>query len=162
MKLWSTLGWSEEKVNLNLNYFPRPNYSWTNGIFLWIFTCKNYFFAWQSFLKFRKKTLEMYLPFTPNVRSVWCPVQMWSQMNHRWWNTMYRIKPVDVLIICTREIRLYKPTLEFSQSTKECLWYLQISNRAHGQNPFPVFPSAHNMRGFSKLLKLALFHFGIA
>ena len=37
------------------DYFPTPNYSWTNGIFLWIVSCKNYFCTWQNLSKFRKK-----------------------------------------------------------------------------------------------------------
>ena len=36
------------------DYFPMPNYSWTNGIFLWFFTCRNYFCTWQNFSKFTK------------------------------------------------------------------------------------------------------------
>ena len=49
------------------DYFPTPNYSWTNWIFFWIFTCKNYFALGRTFQNLGK-TLKIYLPSTPNVR----------------------------------------------------------------------------------------------
>ena len=47
--------WTEIIYEKVYDYFPVPNYSWTNGIFLWIVSCKNYFCTWQNFSKFRKK-----------------------------------------------------------------------------------------------------------
>ena len=64
------------------DYFPMPNYSWTNGIFLWNFSCKNYFCTWQNFSKFRKKTPKIYLLSIPisSVVLVWCTKRVFTEI----------------------------------------------------------------------------------
>ena len=56
------------------DYFPMPNYSWTNGIFLWIFTCKNYFCTWQNFSKFGKNPKNLPSRHTQTIKSY---VHLW-------------------------------------------------------------------------------------
>ena len=74
LKLLYTLGWSEENVNLNL--ILNRNNLWENIqlfshnklqlIFLWIFTCKNFFALGRTFQNLGK-TLKICLPSTPYV-----------------------------------------------------------------------------------------------